>query len=381
MACALQVLHIALKLNRLYSSHESLQQLRQLLTPPEQIPKYLITLIPAALPLPPQGHPKHTLTLSQAAAAAASTCGLQKACSGQVLLLLQVLLGPDVSLSLQEWLQFEGEPLLADRALRGDGAAAAVDGAVGVGGKVASGQQGFKDHGIGSALTEEGMKPAVVEVLGAEEGMDGSVGLSGQREPGAGGAVRDRAHKDMQSNMQRKEVVHEEYALLISLGEAEPVGHHAFEQQQQQQQQQSQVLADHTLQRRQVQGPLHSLQLSCERLTSDDPQKKRQRKEAQYVDGDQYQQPQQGLQQQLQVEQLSTCPCATATILDVVATRPIAAKQGKPLQQQLQQQVTHSRSIWTVLVLLFLSTMHNLLAHLQYSRAYIAQQDLPVPCM
>ena len=109
-----QVLQIALKLNRLYSSSEPLQQLHQLLTPPEQMPQYLITLLPAALSLPPPDHPKHSLALHQAATSVASACGLQEGCSGQVLLLLQSLLGPGVSLSLQEGLQLEEELLLED---------------------------------------------------------------------------------------------------------------------------------------------------------------------------------------------------------------------------------------------------------------------------
>ena len=88
--------------NSLEAEHallQPLQQLRQLLTPPEQIHQYLITLIPAALSLHPQDDPNHTLALFQAAAAAAPTCGLQESCSRQALLLLQELLGPNVSLS------------------------------------------------------------------------------------------------------------------------------------------------------------------------------------------------------------------------------------------------------------------------------------------
>ena len=119
-----QVLEIGLKLNMLYSSTEPLQQLRQLLTPAEQIPKYLVTLIPAALSLPPSDHPKHTLALFQAAAAVASACGLQEGCSRQALLLLQALLGPGASLSLQEGLHFEEELFVADDVTMNPAAAA-----------------------------------------------------------------------------------------------------------------------------------------------------------------------------------------------------------------------------------------------------------------
>ena len=160
MYSALQVLQIALKLNRLYSSSEPLQQLRQLLTPPEQIPQYLITLIPAALSLPQEDHPHHTLALSQAATAVASTCSLQENCSRQALLLLQVLLGPGVSLSLQEGLQLEGKSLLANTVKgRGANAAAVVEGAVGVSGEADLGQPSVTVHHRSTehALPEEGL--------------------------------------------------------------------------------------------------------------------------------------------------------------------------------------------------------------------------------
>ena len=128
------MLQIALKLNRLYSSSEPLQQLRQLLTPPEQIPQYLITLIPAAFSLPPQDDPHHTLALFQAAAALSPVTGLAESCCREVLLLVQALVGAAPSPSMQEWLQFEGGTLLAAAAKYATGAAAAAAAGGGGGG-------------------------------------------------------------------------------------------------------------------------------------------------------------------------------------------------------------------------------------------------------
>ena len=261
----------------LYSSSEPLQQLRQLLTPPEQIPLYLITLIPAAISLPPEDHPQHTLALSQAATA--SSCGLQEGCSRQVLLLLEALLGPGGSLSLQEDLQLEGKSLLANAVKgRGANAAAAVEGAVGVSGEAALGQPSVtvQHRSTEHALPEEGLKSAVVEVLEGDKGM------------------------------------------------------------QQQPQQQPQPSAGRNLQRAQALGPLLSHQ-----VTSDEPKKKRQRREAGYaVPEDQDEQHQERLQQ---AKQLSTYPCSTAATSKGGGTRPDLPEQHVPLQQQqpaqLQQQL------------------------------------------
>ena len=269
-----------------------------------------------------------------------------------MLLLLQVLLGPGVSLSLQEWLQLEGKLLLAD-AVRGEGAAAAAfHGAVGVRGEAAPDQSGFRDHdrSIVDAPPEVEMKPAVVDVLEGDKGMGERAGLSGSLEAaaaaaGAALAVRDRPDGDGQSNRQQREVVQDEDELLTSLEEVELVGDRTSAQQQlhglPQPQQQPQLLVDYNLQSRQAQALLHRPEVTRERMEVDEPRKKRQREEEGYaVAEDRDWQRQEGLQQ-LQAEQLSMYPCSTASASEGVAARVSPATQEGPLQQQqpAQQQL------------------------------------------
>ena len=183
----------------------------------------------------------------------ASVCSLQEGRSRQVLLLLQALLGPGVSLSLQKWLQLEGKLLLADAVKDNGFEGGTADGDV---------------VGVAATISMAGQ----AEAAGGRNAVVAAAAAAG---PGAD-AVQDRADDHVKSSRRFEEGEEEEQLLM------EPVRACKLEQQLQQHQQglhgnwqQRQLTPEPNLKGRQGQDE----RIACKTMKSDEPEDKRQHQE------------------------------------------------------------------------------------------------------